>query len=92
MARYKLTIEYDGTSYKGWQVNKGEITIQGKLLEICSTLFETNKLEIYGAGRTDAGVHALAQVAHIDVDVQFDCNTIIQKLNEKLQHQFIFYQ
>lgn len=84
MARFKLTIEYDGSTYKGWQVNKGELTIQGKLLEICLTLFETSAIEIYGAGRTDAGVHAIGQVAHLDVETKLSPTQILNKLNEKL--------
>lgn len=62
---YRLKIQYDGTRYKGWQRQKGtEMTIQGKLERVLS-LYAGRELEIQGAGRTDAGVHALEQVAHI---------------------------
>jgi len=84
MARFKLTIEYEGTPYKGWQVNKGEITVQGKLMEVCSSIFETDIFEIYGAGRTDAGVHAIGQVAHLDVVTSLKPIQILHKLNDKL--------
>ena len=84
MARFKITLEYDGSTYKGWQVNKGELTIQGKLLEICAIIFETQAIEVYGAGRTDAGVHAIGQVAHIDVATKLTPTQILHKLNEKL--------
>jgi len=65
MARFKLTIEYEGTRYNGWQIQKGGKTIQGALLDACRELFKTEVLEIYGAGRTDGGVPHLA----IDTDL-----------------------
>lgn len=62
---YRLKIQYDGTRYKGWQRQKGtEMTIQGKLERVLS-LYAGRELEIQGAGRTDAGVHALEQVANV---------------------------
>jgi tRNA pseudouridine38-40 synthase len=84
MARFKLTIEFDGTAYKGWQMNKGETTIQGKLIETCENVFGTQKLELYGAGRTDAGVHATGQVAHLDVDTNLKPLQIQHKINDLL--------
>jgi tRNA pseudouridine38-40 synthase len=84
MARFKLTIEYDGTAFKGWQINKGETTIQGKLIEVCEKVFETQKLELYGAGRTDAGVHAIGQVAHLEVDTNLKPLQIQYKINDIL--------
>jgi tRNA pseudouridine38-40 synthase len=68
MARYKLTIEYDGTRYAGWQLQKGLQSIQGTLIDACKVIIPNQKVEIYGAGRTDQGVHALGQVAHLDVN------------------------
>jgi tRNA pseudouridine38-40 synthase len=65
--RYKLTIEYDGTRYSGWQVQKKDKTVQGTLLDAAYEVFKTQQVELYGAGRTDAGVHARGQVAHLDV-------------------------
>ena len=84
MARFKLTIEYEGTPYKGWQMNKGETTVQGKLLEAAEKVFNTEKIEVYGAGRTDAGVHATGQVAHLDVETNLKPIQIKLKLNDEL--------
>ena len=58
MSRFKLTIEYDGTRYSGWQMQKGGKTIQGEILDACRELFKKEAIDIFGAGRTDAGVHA----------------------------------
>lgn len=66
--KYKLLIEYDGTRYAGWQAQKKDITIQGELIRAANDLFKTEQVEIYGAGRTDAGVHATGQVAHLAVE------------------------
>jgi len=82
--RFKLTIEYNGASFKGWQKNKNEITVQGKLIEACQNIFKTDDVELYGAGRTDAGVHAISQCAHLEVKTSHNINTIKSKLNEKL--------
>ncbi len=69
MTRYKITIEYDGKNYNGWQAQKGLNTIQGALEESVQ-LFCGEKVSIYGAGRTDTGVHASGQVAHLDLDIE----------------------
>lgn len=63
--RYKITLEYDGSRYAGWQVQKDDRTVQGELLKAAGEVFGTRDLEFYGAGRTDAGVHAHGQVAHL---------------------------
>ena len=84
MARFKLTIEFEGTAYKGWQMNKGETTVQGKLLEACERVFGSQKMELYGAGRTDAGVHATGQVAHLDVETTMKPVQIQHKINDVL--------
>lgn len=61
---YKLTISYDGSRYKGWQrLGDTDLTVQGKIEEVLFQLFD-EPVEIYGSGRTDAGVHAVGQVAH----------------------------
>jgi tRNA pseudouridine38-40 synthase len=64
MLTWKLTLEYDGTRYSGWQEQANAKTITGELRKATEDLFQ-RQLEIGGAGRTDAGVHALAQVAHL---------------------------
>lgn len=84
--RYKLTIEYDGTRYAGWQLQKNERTIQGELLEAAFKAFETRQIEIYGAGRTDAGVHARGQVAHLEVPGREQPEHIKMWLNDLLPH------
>ncbi|MBX9852705.1 MAG: tRNA pseudouridine(38-40) synthase TruA [Cytophagaceae bacterium] len=84
MPRYKLTIEYDGSRYNGWQVQKGKDTIQGKFFDACRNVFETEDFEFYGSSRTDAGVHALAQVAHLDVKTSLKPEIILKRLNETL--------
>ena len=66
MQTWKLTLEYEGTRYSGWQEQANARTVQGELRKAASAFFD-RELDIGGAGRTDAGVHAIAQVAHIKV-------------------------
>ena len=84
MARYRLDIEYDGTRYSGWQLQKDARTIQGELIRAAFITFETRELDIQGAGRTDAGVHALQQVAHIEVETKLTPVNIRYKMNDDL--------
>ena len=60
---YQIIIEYDGTKFVGWQIQKNGPSIQGAIQKILSKVLKQN-ITIYGSGRTDAGVHALAQSAH----------------------------
>lgn len=66
MPTWKLEIEYEGTRYRGWQIQHNAKTIQGEMQDAARQLF-ASKFEFFGAGRTDAGVHAIAQVAHLKV-------------------------
>lgn len=66
MPTWKLEIEYEGTRYRGWQMQHNARTIQGELQDAARQLF-ASKFELFGAGRTDAGVHALHQIAHLKV-------------------------
>lgn len=84
MSRFKLYIEYEGTRYSGWQVQKNAHTVQNKILEAAFKVFNTHDLEVYGSGRTDAGVHALQQIAHLEVQTMLAPEIIKMKLNEKL--------
>ena len=67
MPRYKLTIEYQGGPFAGWQRQKDAMSVQQVLEEAISKLVSHDVL-VYGSGRTDAGVHATAMVAHVDID------------------------
>ncbi len=82
--RFKLYLEYEGTRYSGWQVQKNARTIQGKLLETAEKIFKNEKADIQGSGRTDAGVHALCQVAHLEVKTVLAPKIIRMKLNDEL--------
>jgi tRNA pseudouridine38-40 synthase len=66
MPRYKLTVEYDGTALVGWQRQKNGLSVQ-EVLETAVARFCGESVVVHGAGRTDAGVHAIAQVAHLDL-------------------------
>ena len=84
MARFKVYIEYEGTRYSGWQVQTNARTVQGELQAAAGKLFNSVDIELYGSGRTDAGVHALRQVAHLDVATVLAPEIIRMKLNDSL--------
>jgi len=84
MARFKLTIEYEGTRFSGWQVQKNARTVQGEINAAIGKVFGTHGFEFYGSGRTDAGVHALQQVAHLDIRTVLAPEIIRMKLNDEL--------
>lgn len=84
MARFKISIEYDGTRYSGWQVQTNAQTIQGVMIGAMKKVFKTGAFEFQGSGRTDAGVHALAQVAHLDVQTMLAPEIIRKKVNDEL--------
>ncbi len=83
MAKYKMIIEYDGTSYSGWQGQTNARSIQGTLIETARRVLECD-VDIQGAGRTDAGVHALGQVAHLEMPKKVPPRTILEKMNDEL--------
>src|SRR5262245_62027134 len=85
MARYKLTLEYAGTRYSGWQIQKNARTVQGELHRALRDVARGH-LESYGAGRTDAGVHALGQVAHVDLAANLAPATLLSRVNDNLPH------
>jgi tRNA pseudouridine38-40 synthase len=84
MPRFKLTLEYEGTRYSGWQVQKNARTVQGEILNALRAVFGGSQLDLQGAGRTDAGVHALMQVAHLEVQTVLAPEIIRMKLNDEL--------
>jgi tRNA pseudouridine38-40 synthase len=83
MHKYKLILEYDGTNYRGWQAQKNARSVQGTLLGVASELFGKD-VDVQGAGRTDAGVHALAQVAHLEIPQKINPDILRINLNDNL--------
>lgn len=84
MPRYKLLIEYDGAPFCGWQYQADQITVQGALTNAVKALTGEDVL-VQGAGRTDAGVHATGQVAHIDLAKAWREDTVRDAVNAHLQ-------
>jgi len=82
--RLKLTIEYAGTRYSGWQIQKNAKTVQGEIERAVRTVTGERDFELYGSGRTDAGVHALAQVAHLDVRSPLAPEILRRRINDEL--------
>ena len=84
MPRFKVTLEYEGTRYSGWQIQKNARTIQGELHRALQAVFASKDFELYGSGRTDAGVHALGQVAHLEARTVLGPEIIRMKANDEL--------
>jgi tRNA pseudouridine38-40 synthase len=82
--RYKLTIEYDGAAFAGWQIQADQTTVQGVLTAAIEAL-SGEKTHVQGAGRTDAGVHARGQVAHIDLAKDWATDTIRDAVNAHIR-------
>ena len=83
MRRIRITIAYDGAEYHGWQVQPGLVTIQGELQKAVSEI-EGRAVDVAGSGRTDAGVHALAQVAAFSMDNPIPADNLRRALNRLL--------
>jgi tRNA pseudouridine38-40 synthase len=84
MPRFKLLIEYAGTRYSGWQIQKNARTVQGEIDRAVREVSKRREFELYGSGRTDAGVHALAQVAHLELYTDLAPEPLRRKLNDEL--------
>jgi tRNA pseudouridine38-40 synthase len=84
MARFKMFIEYAGTRYSGWQIQKNARTVQGELTRVIQDVSGQRQFELYGSGRTDAGVHALEQVAHLDIITALPPDTLRRRINDAL--------
>ena len=83
--RYFITLSYDGTRYHGWQIQPNGPSVQEKLQWALSTILRQEDIQVTGAGRTDAGVHARMMVAHFDVEtMNFDLTDLTYKLNRLL--------
>src|SRR5262249_31160457 len=84
MPRYKITIEYDGAPFVGWQLQEKDLSVQGAVMAAIEA-FSGEKVTVQGAGRTDAGVHALGQVAHFDLSVERETDRVRDALNAHLR-------
>ena len=84
MPRYKLTIEYDGRDFVGWQRQANGFSVQ-EAVETAIQRFSSEQVTVFGAGRTDAGVHALAQVVHVDLATPTDAHTVMRAINFHLK-------
>lgn len=84
MARFRLDLEYVGTRYRGWQIQRNARTVQGALHEALHLVSGRDDLATCGSGRTDAGVHALHQVAHVDLETRLSPESLRRALNDEL--------
>jgi tRNA pseudouridine38-40 synthase len=86
--KFKLYIEYDGTNFSGWQKQKNAKTIQGTIIEAVEEIFAKNNgdkyIDLQGSGRTDSGVHAYEQVAHLECNTSLKADDLKQKINDQL--------
>jgi len=88
MKNFKLTIEYDGTDYHGWQIQDNDITIQETIENALSTMTK-EKIRLHASGRTDAGVHALGQAAHFKTDANISSDAFMAGLNSLLPDDIV---
>ncbi|MGB7335184.1 MAG: tRNA pseudouridine synthase A, partial [Salaquimonas sp.] len=84
MPRYKLQIEYDGTPYKGWQAQDGLPTVQ-QAIQTAMAEFVRHPVTVFAAGRTDAGVHGLGQIIHVDLEAEWPLFKILEATNGLLR-------
>ena len=90
MKRYFVIFAYDGTNYHGWQVQSNGNSVQAELQNALSTILRNN-IEVVGAGRTDAGVHARKMTAHFETQIEIDCKQLSYKLNRLLPRDISVY-
>jgi len=86
--KIKLTIQYDGSRYSGWQIQPGKRTIQGELVEALSNLVGV-RTHVHGASRTDAGVSALGQVGLFEIDSPIPTENFANAINDRLPHEIV---
>lgn len=89
--RYFIYLAYDGTNYHGWQIQPNGDSVQETLMRALST-FLRQEIEVIGAGRTDAGVHARLMAAHFDFDKELDCVQVADKMNRLLPPDIAVYK
>jgi tRNA pseudouridine38-40 synthase len=87
--KYKIYLEYNGTNYAGWQQQKNAKTVQGTLIDTVKTIFKNSKgesrfIDLQGSGRTDKGVHAIEQVAHLECETMLAPEILKMKMNDIL--------
>ena len=82
--RYFMTFSYDGTDFKGYQKQPKDRTVQGELEKVLKKLNGNKDVNVVASGRTDAGVHAMNQKAHVDFDSEIDCDKILSSANSML--------
>ena len=87
--RFKLTLEYNGTRYSGWQIQNNARTVAGDLERAIGEATGAHGFELYGSGRTDAGVHALRQVAHLEVRTTLPPSTLKDRINDALPSDIV---
>ena len=91
MFRYFIYLAYDGTDYHGWQIQPNGASVQETLNKALVTFLRDDAIEVVGAGRTDAGVHARLMVAHFDIERYLDCDMVTDKLNRILPSDISVY-
>jgi tRNA pseudouridine38-40 synthase len=84
MPRFRLLIEYAGTRYSGWQIQKNARTVAGEIDRAIRDVTRRTEFELYGAGRTDAGVHAIGQVAHLELYTDLPPAALRARINDAL--------
>ena len=86
MSRYKITIEYDGSAFHGWQRQDNAFSVQEALENAASHLNNGDSVQVFGAGRTDTGVHAIAQIAHLDLPKEYSTEEVSGAINCHLKN------
>ena len=90
MKTFKLTLEYDGTDFNGWQLQaNARRTVQGELEKALSKIFKKDRIPCIGSGRTDSGVHARGQVAHFRVDTDMPPEELMRALNHNIPRDVV---
>ena len=87
MNRYKIKIQYDGSNFSGFQSQKDNSGIQNKIESSIAMLNNEDSVKLYGASRTDSGVHALGQVAHFDLNTNLSENDLKKAINARLEKE-----